>query len=130
MGYRASAQHTVSIGEVADGLLKRVVVGQNKAAERLLALSAAEVPLGDTGELLASGHVDPATDTDEAADVVYDDVKAARWHEDGPLVDSLGRRYPGNSNFRNGRKSHYLSDPAQQNKDELVNIIRKEAGGA
>ncbi|WP_440708822.1 hypothetical protein [Herbiconiux sp. YIM B11900] len=128
MGYRARVQQTVSIGQVADDILVRLVVGQNKAAERLLALSSAKVPFQD-GDLSNSGHVDPATDADESADVVYDDVKAARWHEDQPLIDSLGRKYKGNSNFQNGRSSHYLSEPAEQNKDELVGIIRKEGRG-
>lgn len=128
MGYRARVQQTVSIGEVTDGILTRLVDGQNQAAERLLALSSALVPLRDSN-LLQSGHVDPATDADESADVVYDAPYAARWHEDQPLVDSLGRKYQGNSTFQNGRQSHYLSEPAEQHKDELVQIIRKAGNG-
>jgi hypothetical protein len=129
MGYRGRAQHTVSIGEVTDGILMRLVDGQNKAAEFLLAKASAEAPMDDEGTLVASGHVDPATDVDDAAEVVFDTPYAARWHEDQPLVDSLGRKYNGDSNFQNGRKSHYLSDPAQQNRDEIVGIIRRAGNG-
>jgi len=128
-GYRASVQQTLSIGQVADGILTRLVVGQNQAAEFLLAKASLQAPMDDEGTLVASGQVEPATDADESADVTFDTPYAARWHEDQPLVDSLGRRYSGNSNFQNGRKSHYLSEPAEQNKDEIVGIIRKAGNG-
>lgn len=129
MGYRASAQHTVSIGQITDGILKRLVVGQNKAAEKLLADASVLAPMDDAGTLVASGHVDPATDADEGSDVIFDTPYAARWHEDGALVDSLGRHYSGGSNFQNGRQSHYLTQPAEQNKAEYVDIIRQEGNG-
>ncbi len=129
MGYRARVQQTVSIGDVANGILIRLVAGQNKAAERLLALSSVQAPMDDVGTLVDSGAVEPATDADEASSVVYDTPYAARWHEDQPLVDSLGRKYSGGSNFQNGRKSHYLSEPAEQHKDELVQIIREAGNG-
>ncbi|WP_147305446.1 hypothetical protein [Subtercola boreus] len=122
-------QQTLSIGDVANGVLVGLVRGQNKAAEYLLALSSVKVPMDDEGTLLASGTVNPATKEDEAAEVIYDTPYAARWHEDQPLVDSLGRRYAGNSNFQNGRSSHYLSEPAEQNAKAIVDIIRKEAKG-
>jgi hypothetical protein len=128
MGYSARAQHTVSIGEVTGGILQRLVVGQNMAGERLLALSAEKVPL-DESTLLQSGHVDPATDADEATEVIYDAPYAARWHEDAELTDSLGRHYSGGSNFQNGRESHYLTGPAEEHRDELVAIIRKQGNG-
>lgn len=127
-------QATVSIsnnlgGAIAD-ILMGAMKGQNKAGERLLALSATEVPLGEDGTLMQSGQVVNAEEPGDATKVVYDTPYAARWHEDGPLVDSLGRHYDGNSNFRNGRKSHYLSDPALRNKTELRNIVAKEARSA
>lgn len=128
-GYRASVQQTISIGQAADGILQRLVVGQNKGAEFLLAKASLEAPMDDSGTLVASGQVDPATDADESADVIFDTPYAARWHEDQPLVDSLGRKYSGNSNFQNGRKSRYLAGPAEQFKDEIVDIIRKEGRG-
>ena len=114
-------------GMIADMLL-RAVKGQNLAGERLLALSAAEAPLdsGGGGTLVASGTVVPARELGDETLVVYDTPYAARWHEDGELVDNLGRHYKGNSNFQNGRKSHYLSDPALQNADELRKIAETE----
>ncbi|MDJ0323171.1 hypothetical protein QMG61_05260 [Cryobacterium sp. PH31-AA6] len=128
MGVRVSVSLTSMIGEVSNMILAGVVTGQNIAAERLLALSAAEAPMDDVGALVASGQVDPATNAGDDATVVYDAPYSARWHEDQALVDSLGRRYAGGSNFQNGRKSKYLEDPALQNKDELGQIIATEAG--
>ncbi|MDJ0337469.1 hypothetical protein [Cryobacterium sp. PH31-O1] len=127
MGVRVSVNFTSEFGQITDGILAGFVTGQNKAAERLLALSASEVPMDDNGTLLASGQVDPAATPGDDASVVYDAPYATRWHEDGALVDSLGRRYAGNSDFQNGRKSHYLSDPALKNADELGKIIATEA---
>lgn len=126
MGIRVDVQSTLKLGEVTDGILIRLVGGQNKAAERLLALASARAPLDD-GTLVASGQVNPATDAEEDAEVIFDTPYAARWHEDGPLVDNLGRRYAGNSNFQNGRSSKYLEGPARENRDELRDIIETEA---
>ena len=129
MAIRAQAQITINMGGVLAEIFGNAVAGQNLAGERLLALSAAEVPL-DAGGLVASGQVEPATGPGEDTLVVYDTPYAARWHEDKALVDSLGRSYPRGANFGNGRKSHYLSDPALQNKSELRAIIAKAAGSA
>jgi hypothetical protein len=119
----------LNIGGVVADILMGAVKGQNLAAERLLALSAAEVPLSsnDGGTLMASGTTVPAEKIGDDSSVVYDASYAARWHEDKALVDVLGRHYDGNSNFQNGRKSHYVSDPALQNKAELGAIIAAEA---
>ena len=125
---RAAVTFTSNLdGMIADMLL-RAVKGQNLAAERLLALSSTEAPLdsGGGGTLVASGTVVPAQKLGDETLVVYDTPYAARWHEDGELVDNLGRYYKGNSNFQNGRKSHYLSDPALQNADELRKIAETE----
>jgi hypothetical protein len=127
VGMRIDVNLSSHFPRITDGILGGFVVGQNKAAERLLALSAEEAPMDDDGTLVASGQTVTAEIPGDDAEVVYDTPYAARWHEDGALVDSLGRRYPGASNFQNGRKSHYLTDPALQNKDELGNIIATEA---
>ncbi|CAN5424804.1 hypothetical protein BH09ACT9_BH09ACT9_00700 [soil metagenome] len=127
MGYSAKVQKTLSMGQVVDGALIRLVEGQNTAAEFLLGLAAERAPMDDNGALVASGQVVKATDSDESADVVFDTAYAARWHEDQPLVDSLGRHYDGDSNFQNGRQSHYVTEPAEQNKQKIVDIIRKKA---
>ncbi|WP_213816183.1 hypothetical protein [Glaciihabitans sp. dw_435] len=126
-GIQSNVTVTGDFGGVIAQILAGAVRGQNKAAERLLALSAAEVPL-DVGTLESSGSVVPAGSIGDDSLVTYDTPYAARLHEDAAFVDSLGRRYPGGSNFQGGRKSHYLSDPALQNKDELLAIIAAEAG--
>ena len=126
---RAAVTFTNNLdGMIADMLL-RAVKGQNLAGERLLALSSVEAPLdsGGGGTLVASGDVVPANALGDETLVTYSTPYAARWHEDGELVDNLGRHYTGNSNFQNGRKSHYLSDPALQNADELRKIVETEA---
>jgi len=126
-----SAQVTVELnfGGVTAQILMGAVKGQNLAAERLLTLSAAEVPLDSAngGTLQASGQAVHANSPGDDAGVTYDTEYAARWHEDKALVDSLGRRYTGGANFQNGRKSHYLSDPGMQNVDELRDIVATEA---
>lgn len=127
MGIRIDVSLARSFPRITDGILAGVVRGQNLAAERLLALAAAEAPMDDDGTLVASMQVVAAETPGDDAEVVADTPYAARWHEDKALVDSLGRRYPGGSNFQNGRKSHYLTDPALQNKAELGKIIATEA---
>jgi len=125
---RAAVTITSNLDGVVANMLLAAVKGQNLAAERLLALSAAEAPLdsGGGGTLVASGDVVPAKALGDESLVTYSTSYAARWHEDGELVDNLGRHYKGNSNFQNGRKSHYLSDPALQNADELRKIVETE----
>lgn len=127
MGISSTVSMARQFPEITDAILGRIVSGQNKAAERLLALASAEAPMDDDGTLVASGQVVPSTLAGEDAIVTFDTPYAARWHEDQALVDSLGRRYPGGSDFQNGRKSKYLEDPALKNKAELGKIIVNEA---
>jgi len=128
-----SIQATIKMTQGMDGAIAEILLGavkgQNLAAERLLALASAEAPLDSNGggTLVASGTVVPAEVVGDDSMVVFDTSYAARWHEDGELVDNLGRHYTGNSNFQNGRKSHYLIDPALQNKAELVAIVKAGA---
>lgn len=126
MGVRIEVDLVSRFPQIVDATMAHIVRGENRAAERLLALSAERVPL-DVGSpgLQGSGQVELATDATEGAAVVYDSPYAARWHADQALVDSLGRRYPGGSNFQNGRQSHYVEEPAMENKDELGAIIAK-----
>ena len=126
---RAAVTFTNNLDGMSANILLGAIKGQNLAGERLLALSAAEAPLdsGGGGTLIASGTVVPAAALGDETLVTYDTPYAARWHEDGELVDNLGRHYTGNSNFQNGRKSHYLSDPALQNAEELRKIVGTEA---
>ena len=127
-----SPQVTVDInfGGVIAQILMGAVKGQNLAAERLLTLSAAEVPNDPNGggTLQATGQAVHAAAVGDDSLVTYDTSYAVRWHEDKDLVDSLGRRYTAGANFQQGRKSHYLSDPALQNLTELRDIVATEAG--
>lgn len=125
MGVRVEVDLVSRFPQIVDATMVHIVNGENRAAERLLALSSERAPMDDEGTLVASGQTIPATDAEEGAAVVYDTPYAARWHADQALVDSLGRRYPGGSNFQNGRQSHYVEEPAMENKDELGAIIAK-----
>lgn len=112
MGVRATVSMTVKnfTPEIEAG----VVRGMNLAAERLLTLSTAVAPI-DQGTLIASGQVEPATNIDDGAAVVYDTPYAARLHEHPEYQ------------FQNGRQGKYLEEPAVQNRKELGDIIRREA---
>lgn len=125
MGVRIEVDMVSKWPQIVNAAMTHIVGGENKASERLLALSAARAPMDDDGTLVASGQAIHATDAEEGAAVVYDTPYAARWHADQALVDSLGRRYAGGSNFQNGRQSHYIEGPAMENRDELGAIIAK-----
>lgn len=112
MGVTANVSMKINFPTGAD-IDQRIMEGETLAAERLLALSAAEVPL-DLGTLAGSGTVKPATDPDEGAAVVYDTPYATRHHEHPEY------------NFQNGRKGKYVEDPAMENKAELGEIIAKK----
>lgn len=112
MGVSASVNIEINF-PTGPELDRRIMDGENLAAERLLALSAAEVPF-DLGTLSESGTVDPATSPEEGAAVVYDTPYAARHHEHPEY------------NFQNGRKGKYVEDPALEHKNELGEIIAKK----
>lgn len=116
MGVRAQVTMVNRFGAVTDEIRGRLVSGENKAADRLLALTAERAPL-DVGTLVGSGTVERATDPEEGAAVVYDTPYAARLHEHPEY------------NFQNGRQGKYVEDPAMENKRELGDIIRKEVRG-
>ncbi|ANP74537.1 hypothetical protein [Cryobacterium arcticum] len=128
MGVRIDVDLSSHFPRITDGILAGFVRGQNMAAEELVKLSAARAPMDDEGTLVGSIAAVHADNPGEDAGVIADTPYAQRWHEDGALVDSLGRRYPGNSDFQNNRTSHYFSGPAEENKDELGKIIAMEAG--
>lgn len=127
MSYRVDVTSQQHGAEVIEQMLTGAATGVNLGAEFLLGLAKARAPLRDAG-LVDSGHVEQADAASGIeADVVFDAPYAARWHEDGPLVDSLGRHYEGNSNFQNGRESHYVENPARENRRQIAAIIRKAA---
>ncbi|MFF1875737.1 hypothetical protein [Kitasatospora herbaricolor] len=126
MSYRIDVTTKTNGDNIIEQILTGADRGVNLGAEYLLGLAKSEVPFRD-GDLTASGSVERAEGDGIEADVVFDAPYAARWHEDGPLVDSLGRHYSGDSDFQNGRKSHYVEDPARENRRQITAIIRKEA---
>ncbi len=127
MSYRVDVTTQTNGAEALEMILKGSEEGVNLGAEYLLGLAKERAPLRD-GDLIASGSVQRAEDAgDIEADVVFDAPYAARWHEDAPLVDSLGRHYKGNSNFQNSRESHYVENPARENRRQIGAIIRKAA---
>lgn len=116
MGVSASVSITNNFGAITNEIRRKIVDGENKAAERLLALSSERAPL-DIGTLIGSGTVERATTPEEGAQVVYDTPYAARLHEHPEY------------NFQNGREGKYLENPALENKGELGAIIAKEVRG-
>ena len=112
MGVTATVNLTINFPSTGD-LDRRLMDGENLAAERLLALSSEQVPF-DIGTLSGSGTVKPATTPEGGAAVVYDTPYAARLHEHPEY------------NFQGGRKGKYLEDPAMENRDELAAIIAKK----
>lgn len=127
MSYRVDVTTQSHGAEVLEQILTGAATGVNLAAEYLLGLAKERAPFRD-GDLIASGSVEAAEDASGIeADVVFDAPYAARWHEDGALIDSLGRHYKGGSNFANGRESHYVENPARENRRQIAAIIRKAA---
>lgn len=116
MGVRATVTMTNNFGRITPEIEQRLLDGENKAAERLLALSVERAPL-DLSTLIGSGTVDRATSPEEGATVVFDTPYAARLHEHPEY------------NFQGGRQGKYVEDPAVENKAELGDIIRKEVRG-
>lgn len=116
MGVRATVTMTNNFGRITSEIEQRLLDGENKAAERLLALSVERAPL-DIGTLIGSGTVERATSAEEGATVVFDTPYAARLHEHPEY------------NFQGGREGKYVENPALENKSELGDIIRKEVRG-
>lgn len=116
MGVRINVQMTSRTGDVMEDILAGVTRGQTIAAERLLTLSIPRTPLNDS-PLRSSGTVVPATTPDDGAQVVFDTPYAAKLHE-----------HPEYNFQEPGTGGKYLEDPALENRQELGDIIRKEAG--
>jgi len=104
-----------NIHEVLADATKRLLRGEDKAAERLLALAKPVTPLGDTGHLRGSGDVVRATDPEEGSAVTFSQPQSARLHE-----------HPEYNFTEPGTGAKYLERPALENKGELGAIIGKE----
>lgn len=118
MGVRVQVQSTFHFENVAEQVLAGIVRGENKAAERLLALSKEQVP-EDLSTLAGTGAVVPAEEAEAGAGVVYDTPYARRLHEHP--------EYHFSTKTNPGAKGKYLEDPAVENRKELGDIIRAEA---
>ena len=114
MGISARVTFSNNLAAKVEDLLGGLRSGVGLAGERLLALSAEQVPL-DEGTLMGSGSVSTASrDAEPAAVVSYDTAYAVRLHEHPEYQ------------FQGGRKGKSLEDPAVQNRKELGDIIRQE----
>ncbi|WP_350351880.1 hypothetical protein ABS642_00765 [Microbacterium sp. A8/3-1] len=112
MGVTASVSLNINFPSGPE-LDQRIMHGENLAAERLLALSVAEVP-HEWGTLSDSGTVEPASTPEEGSAVTFDTPYAARLHEHPEY------------RFNKGRKGKYVEDPAMEHRDELGEIIAEQ----
>lgn len=115
MGVTAQVSLTLNFPSSSD-IDARLMQGEDLAAERLLAITAARAPL-DLGTLIGSGTVEPAQTPEGGSTVVYDTPYAAHLHEH-PEYD-----------FQNGRQGKYVETPAMESRDELGAIIAKQVNG-
>lgn len=120
MAVRGNVSMTNNFGAVTDEILRRVVAGENKAAERGVALAVNLSPW-DQGTLAGAHSVDPATDPIEGAKVVVDAPQAARLHEH-PEYNFATDANP-------NAQGKWVETAMLENKDELGDIIRKEVRG-
>lgn len=120
MAVRGNVSMTNNFGAVTDEILRRLVVGENKAAERGVALSVNLSPW-DTGALADAHQVEPATDPVEGAQVVVDAPQAARLHEH-PEYDFSTDANP-------NAQGKWVETAMLENKGELGAIIAKEVRG-
>lgn len=116
MGITVRVTFSNNLAAKVDDIIGGLRSGVGLAGERLLGLSAEQVPV-DEGTLMGSGSVSTplaSRDADPAAVVSYDTAYAVRLHEHPEYQ------------FQGGRKGKYLEDPAVQNRKELGDIIRQE----
>lgn len=120
MAVRGHVSMVNNFGAVTEEILQRLVEGENKAAERGVAL-AVDLSPWDQGTLPGSHTVERATDPTEGAQVVADTPYAARLHEH-PEYD-----FSTDSNPK--AQGKWIEDALVGNKGELGAIIAKEVRG-
>lgn len=120
MAVRAQVTMTNNFGTLTDEIAARLISGENKAAERGLALARELVPF-DNGDLSGSGTVEPAVDAEEGAGIVFDTPYAKRLHEHP--------EYNFSKDSNPNAQGKYLEDAVVKNKKELGDIIRNEVQG-
>lgn len=120
MAVRGNVSMTNNFGAVTDEILRRVVAGENKAAERGVALAVNLSPW-DQGTLAGAHSVEPATDPTEGAQIVVDAPQAHRLHEHP--------EYNFSTDANPKAQGKWLETALIENKDELGDIMRKEVRG-
>lgn len=118
MGVRIQVTSTNNIDGAIEDIRAGIVRGETKAAERLLALSVDKAP-AENLHLIGSGQVEPATDPEEGAAVIFDTPYAAKLHEN-PQFNFSTKVNP-------NAQGKYVEDPAVEHRKELGDIIRQEA---
>lgn len=117
MGVRADVSMTNNFGAVTQEILQRLVAGENKAAERGVALAVDLSPM-DQGNLRDAHQVEPATNAEAGAQVVVDAPQAARLHEHP--------EYNFQTDSNPNAQGKWVETAMVENKAELGAIIAKE----
>lgn len=117
MGVRIQVTSTNNIDGALEDILAGLVRGETKAAERLLTLSVDKAP-AENLHLIGSGQVEPATDPEEGAGVIFDTPYAARLHEHP--------EYNFSKKVNPNAQGKYVEEPAVEHRKELGDIIREE----
>lgn len=120
MGVRATVTMTNNFGAVTEEIERRLVAGENKAAERGMALAVDRSPW-DQGTLAGAHTVEPATDSREGAAIIVDTPYATRLHEH-PEYDFSTDANP-------NAEGKWVENAMIENKAELGDIIRTEVRG-
>lgn len=120
MGVRATVTMTNNFGALTQQVLASIVDGENKAAERGMALAVDRSPW-DQGTLAGAHTVEPATDPTEGAAIVVDTPYAARLHEHP--------EYNFSTDSNPNAQGKWLENAIVENKAELGDIIRREVRG-
>lgn len=120
MAVRGNVSMTNNFGAITEQILDRLIVGENKAAERGVALSRELSPM-QLGDLRGAHQVEPATDPVEGAQVVVDAPQARRLHEH-PEYDFSTDANP-------NAQGKWVETAMLENKGELGAIIAKEVRG-
>jgi hypothetical protein len=121
VGVRVEVEYESNFGSLADDIGRRLVEGENLAAERLQTL-AVDLSPWDIGTLADSAAVENATTPEEGSAVTFDTPYAARLHEHP--------EYNFSTDANPNAQGKYLESAAVENKDELGAIIGKQVTGA
>ena len=120
MGVRATVTMTNNFGAVTDEIRHRLVEGENKAAERGMALAVDRSPW-DQGTLAEAHTVERATNPEDGAAIIVDTPYATRLHEHP--------EYNFSTDSNPNAQGKWVENAIVENKAELGDIIRQEVRG-